>query len=117
MPRGDGTGPNGMGSMTGRGAGYCAGANAPGFASGVGRGAGMGRGRGAGRGFRNMFYATGLPGWQRGGNAAPYGAAAAFPNREPEPEIQALANQAQALKAKLDAIEKRLAALGAEADT
>ncbi|NLG67487.1 MAG: DUF5320 domain-containing protein, partial [Actinobacteria bacterium] len=25
MPRGDGTGPEGMGPMTGRGAGYCAG--------------------------------------------------------------------------------------------
>jgi hypothetical protein len=31
MPRGDGTGPAGMGPMTGWGAGYCAGNNAPGF--------------------------------------------------------------------------------------
>ena len=31
MPRGDGTGPAGMGPMTGRAAGYCAGYNVPGF--------------------------------------------------------------------------------------
>lgn len=50
MPRGDGTGPAGMGSMTGRGLGYCAGFNAPGFTnSGFARG--MGRGFGRGRGF------------------------------------------------------------------
>ncbi len=49
MPRGDGTGPAGQGSMTGRGMGYCAGFNAPGFMnSGFGRGLGMGRGRGFG---------------------------------------------------------------------
>jgi len=50
MPQGDRTGPNGQGSMTGRGIGYCAGFNAPGFVnSGFGRG--MGRGFGRGRGF------------------------------------------------------------------
>ena len=47
MPRGDGTGPNGMGPMTGRGKGFCAGFNVPGFMnSGFGRGFGMGRGFG-----------------------------------------------------------------------
>ena len=69
MPRGDGTGPRGMGPMSGRGAGYCAGYDMPGFGNQVpGRGFGMGVGRGAGfsgggRGWRNCFYATGLPGW------------------------------------------------------
>lgn len=53
MPRGDGTGPMGMGPMTGRGMGYCAGYRAPGFASGgFGRGMGRGGGRGFGFGFR-----------------------------------------------------------------
>ena len=33
MPFGDGTGPQGMGPMTGRGAGYCSGSNQPGFAN------------------------------------------------------------------------------------
>jgi hypothetical protein len=31
MPRGDGTGPGGLGPMTGRAAGYCAGYSVPGF--------------------------------------------------------------------------------------
>ena len=44
MPRGDGTGPQGMGPMTGRAAGYCAGYNAPGYANPI-----AGRGFGAGR--------------------------------------------------------------------
>jgi hypothetical protein len=60
MPRGDGTGPAGMGPMTGRAAGYCAGYPVPGYMNPVGgRGFG-GRGRGGGRGRRNWYYATGL---------------------------------------------------------
>ncbi|MDI3534182.1 MAG: hypothetical protein PWQ82_547 [Thermosediminibacterales bacterium] len=31
MPRGDGTGPRGLGPMTGRGMGYCAGFPVPGY--------------------------------------------------------------------------------------
>ncbi len=62
MPFGDGTGPRGMGPMTGRGAGFCAGFARPGFAvppfgrgwfgfnRGFGLGAGLRRGRGIGRG-------------------------------------------------------------------
>ncbi|MBP8912835.1 MAG: DUF5320 domain-containing protein, partial [Phycisphaerae bacterium] len=48
MPGGDGTGPVGMGPMTGRGVGYCAGYPTPGYMiGGVGRGFwGRGRGRG-----------------------------------------------------------------------
>ena len=49
MPRGDGTGPNGQGAMTGRGIGFCAGSNSPGFMNGgFGRGRGFGRRRGFG---------------------------------------------------------------------
>ena len=43
MPRGDGTGPAGQGSMSGRGMGFCAGFGSPGFVNG-GFGRGMGRG-------------------------------------------------------------------------
>jgi hypothetical protein len=43
MPRGDGTGPWGQGSMTGRGLGYCSGYERPGFMT---PGPGMGFGRG-----------------------------------------------------------------------
>lgn len=49
MPGGDGTGPVGMGPMTGRGMGYCAGFMRPGFAN---TGSGMRRGRGFRRTFR-----------------------------------------------------------------
>jgi hypothetical protein len=41
MPAGNGTGPMGMGPMTGRAAGYCAGYPLPGFANPM-----LGRGRG-----------------------------------------------------------------------
>ncbi|ADL11972.1 DUF5320 domain-containing protein [Acetohalobium arabaticum] len=33
MPRGDGTGPRGEGSQTGRNAGYCSGFDQPGYAN------------------------------------------------------------------------------------
>jgi hypothetical protein len=112
MPRGDRTGPRGMGAMTGRAAGYCAGFGVPGNANLVqGRGLGMGFGRGigfrgrrfGGYGLRHWFYATGLPGWMRsGGYAVPY--------QKPDPELekQALKNQAEALQSELDLIKKRL---------
>ena len=51
MPGGDRTGPRGMGAMTGRAAGYCAGFGVPGYANPViGRGFGMGFGRELARG-------------------------------------------------------------------
>jgi hypothetical protein len=120
VPRGDGTGPMGMGARTGRAAGYCDGSETPGYVHPVpGRGFGMGfgRGRGAGgrgpggggRGWRNMFFATGLPGWMRfGGHAAPYGYPASYRKPTPEMEKQALKNQAEVLQSELDFIKKRL---------
>ena len=78
MPGGDRTGPAGMGPMTGRAAGYCAGYPVPGYMSpisgagwggfGYGRGGGRGRGWGRGRGF-----GWGGRGWGQG--AYPYGGA------------------------------------------
>jgi hypothetical protein len=121
MPGGDRTGPMGMGGMTGRAGGYCAGYGAPGYANPVsGRGFGLGffGGRnawgrgfgGGGRGRRNMYYATGLPGWMRvGGYAAPYQYQTPYQKPDPEMEKQALKNQAQILQSELDSIEKRLA--------
>lgn len=67
MPGGDRTGPLGQGPLTGRGAGFCRGADVPGFAN-AGYGRGFGFGRGGGRGWRHQYYATGLPGWARGGH-------------------------------------------------
>lgn len=53
MPRRDGTGPMGGGSMTGRGLGLCTGANAVKYGAGLGMGLGRGFAcrRGFGRGF------------------------------------------------------------------
>ncbi len=61
MPRGDGTGPNGAGPMTGWGVGSCSGNAGRGFQGrgrgmgpcGGGFGFGRGRGQGRGLGFRN----------------------------------------------------------------
>ena len=50
MPSGDKTGPRGLGSMTGRGLGYCASYSAPGYTKGSGMGFGRGRRVGFGRG-------------------------------------------------------------------
>ena len=78
MPRGNRTGPRGDGPMTGRGAGYCAGNDRPGFATSTfGRGFGQGMGRNYGQG-RGMGYGQGR-GYGRGMG---YGGAGF---REPEP--------------------------------
>jgi hypothetical protein len=108
MPRGDGTGPMGMGPMSGRAAGYCAGFAVPGFMNpGVGfgrRGGGRGFG-GGGRGWRHRFYATGLPGWMRAG--WPAVAPVAAPSKEDQ--ARALKQQAEFLEESLAEIKQRLA--------
>jgi hypothetical protein len=105
MPGGDGTGPMGMGPMTGRAAGYCAGYPTPGYTSGFGGrgfwGWGRGRGGGGGRGRRNWFYATGLPFWARAAGAF-FGA----PSAEQERDI--LRQQSQQLQESLNAINRRI---------
>ena len=86
MPRGDRTGPNRQGSMTGRGMGFCAGFNAPGFTN-----SGFGRERGFG--------------WR----------ARAMPMQQAQPEVitekqekQFLKQDLEALKQEMQEIEKRL---------
>lgn len=113
--------------MTGRGAGYCAGYELPGYGNPVpGRGFGMGRGwargagwrgRGGGRGWRHWFYATGLPGWARFGytpawEAPPleYGPYYAAPPTQ-EQEGESLKAQAKFLQEQLQAISQRLSEL------
>ena len=115
MPRGDRTGPDGMGPMTGRAAGQCAGFAMPGYANPAsGRGLGFGRGRGAwsrgfgGRGRRNRFFATGQPGWQRFGGAAPN----YYPDAECEK--QSLKARAEAVQGEMEAIRRRLEELEKE---
>jgi len=69
---------------------------------GSGRGCGLGRGRGN----RNMFKATGVPGWMRAGFSAGLGSSGRAAER------QALASQAEALQRQLDGVRKRLEQLG-----
>lgn len=90
MPRGDGTGPMGVGPMTGRGAGYCAGFEAPGFGCNRGYGNGMGFGRGR----RNFGYPA-----QQMQRSAPLPV---------DVSNELLQRQAEALQNQLDAIKKRL---------
>ena len=99
MPRGDGTGPMGMGSMTGRGAGSCANHTVPGYANRAGDFSGYGCGRGFGR----KFCATGTPGYNRLGRLGM--------NRTYAPaadEKELLSRQAKFLENQLAEIKKRL---------
>lgn len=64
MPRGDRTGPMGMGAISGRGAGFCANYDVPGYANPMVCHGGMGRAWG-GRGGRNTYYGAGGRGWMR----------------------------------------------------
>jgi len=119
MPRGDGTGPWGQGAMTGRGLGYCAGYDAPGYAApgpglgmarGWGGGGGRGWGRGAGGGGRGMRWNAPQAGWQPGWQAAPV----APPMAAPAVDQQAVLQQQQEyLKAQLARIEQQLSSLSA----
>lgn len=118
MPARDGTGPMGMGPRTGRGAGYCAGYDAPGWANpGPGRGLALGRGRGGGgrgRRYRYWFYATGVPGWARSGYGPAWGTVPNTPIPSREEEAARLRQQAEWLKQQLDAICQRIEELGQE---
>lgn len=113
MPRGNSTGPMGMGPMTGMTAGFCAGYNMPGYRNNApGRGCGMGFGYGGsfgagGRGRRNRFYATDVPGRARAGGWA-------APLADPETEKQTLKSQAEHLQSEMDEIKKRLDELNAK---
>ena len=123
MPFGDGTGPAGMGPMTGRAAGYCAGYQMPGYMNpvggrgywGWGRGRGGGRGRGFGRGFGWARAGYGWPAW--GGPAgyqyAPYSAPSA-PTMTAEQELADLKQQAEYFQDALDEIKERMEQLEAE---
>jgi len=136
MPGGDGTGPAGLGPMTGRAAGYCAGYPVPGYMNpipsrgfwGWGRGRGRGGGRGGGRGWRNWFYATGLTGWQRAGMGWPaygaYGLPPAYstpygaplgPTQTAQQELDALKGQAEYFQDALEGIRKRIEELESQA--
>jgi hypothetical protein len=105
MARGDKTGPDGQGPMTGRGLGYCAGYSTPGYMHNIpGRGMrrGLGFGRGLGLGFRGGrgpgYYPYSL-------RPSPY----SVPTKEEE--LYILKAQAENLKKDLQEIQKCISEL------
>ena len=114
MPRGDRTGPEGRGPLTGRRAGYCAGYDVPGNMNermppngmgwGRGRGGGQGWGWGPGRDRRR----GGRRGWAR---PLPYVVDVIAPApapASPQDEVTYLEGCADQLEAELKAIKERL---------
>ena len=107
MPGGDRRGPEGFGPMSGRGYGYCAGYDAPGYtAPAPGRGMGRGMGRG-GRG-RAWEYGGGYgPGygrgmaWRRGQGYGRYDG----PQPDRRQELEALKRQAEYFERGLEQVE------------
>jgi hypothetical protein len=106
MPGGDRTGPRGGGPKTGRGLGYCAGDDQPGYAaSQPAQGLGLGfrwggRGSGRGRGWWNRSNAGFWSGRGRGGFVAPA--------VSQDQDIDSLKAQAQELQNALRGIQDRL---------
>jgi len=130
MPGGDGTGPGGMGPMTGRATGFCAGYSMPGYANPVGgRGMGMGMGRGRGGGFgRGRGFGWGRAGYglpaygsavnpyAYGGAVNPYayGGVPFAPTVAPQQELDGLKSQAEYFEDALDGIKKRIEELDSQ---
>ncbi|MCD6434152.1 MAG: DUF5320 domain-containing protein [Candidatus Diapherotrites archaeon] len=121
MPAGDGTGPLGLGPMTGRAMGYCAGYSVPGYMNpGFGfYGRRFGRGLGFGRGFAWRRY------WFARRFAVPvariWQPIASYPIEQPtrdvqetdelkilEEEAKAIEQEQKALQQELEAIRKRI---------
>jgi hypothetical protein len=102
--------------MTGRGAGYCAGYQVPGYMNPTpGYGFGMGFGRGRGRGFRRGGF------WGRQNRpivpfaAGPYPYNTTYAQPSLQEERAFLENQMNALQDQLDSIQQRLNEITAQA--
>lgn len=106
MPMGNGTGPDGMGPRTGRGAGFCNGYGMPGACNrgggfGFRRGGARGAGRGFGGGMGGRFGFYGNPYWNQ--NAA-------------APQQFSSEDQQEMLKNEADFLEKRLSEIRQQLD-
>lgn len=100
MPARDGTGPLGLGSMTGRGMGYCAGYNIPGYANPMpGRGY---WGHGFGRGYRYGRYLAPYPYYETS-YRPPYSST--------QDEKAILTEQAKEIENELKAVKERISEL------
>ena len=108
MPRGDRTGPEGFGPMTGRRMGYCSGYDSPGYTKGAPRGvAGFGFGRHLGRG---MGFNRGFR-FNRGYRYPEYYSA---PTYSAQDETKFLENEIKALNEQMKAMQTRLSELKKE---
>ncbi len=109
MPRGDRTGRSGMGPMAGRGMGFCAGYDVPGYANtGFGRGFGYGMGRGMdlSRGFgRGTAFRSG---------AGPYQADPAASQKAKEISVK---RDIGILERELSSLKEQLASLSKEQES
>ena len=93
--------------MSGRGAGFCGAGEARGnrrLAGGPAAEAGMGpgRGTGGGRGWRNLYYATGEPGWMRGNREAAPVQAQKGGSTTLQDRIEELQSEVESLRKRLD---------------
>ena len=110
MPKGDRTGPQGMGPKTGRAMGYCTGHPNPGYMNHHHAAPLMGR-RGCcghGHGWRNEYCESDRP------YAARQQQNFDIPPASPEEEIAMLQNEAKNLQNTIKNIEKRIADLSKE---
>lgn len=112
MPRGDGMGPMGMGPMTGRGGGYCAGFGRPGFMNSPGWGMPYGRFAG-GRGMGRRFFGAGYGGPMGWGFCPPYYAVGLGADEEKA----VLARQMEAVEGRLADLRRRLSELESEKES
>jgi len=104
MPGFDGTGPMGMGPMTGGGRGYCA------VPMRDWRGPYGGRGFGRGRGWRRGWFGYGPA------RGYPYGATSYYgdpnaPEFTPQQEAEMLRKEAKAMQGEIDSINQRISEL------
>jgi hypothetical protein len=112
MPGFDGTGPQGLGPMTGGGRGYCV------VPLSGNRSMYLGRrfsGRGGARGRRNWYYATGFTGWQRASLGYPAFGKGFYPvdalPLSVKEEMDTLKEQAKFLEERLQDIKQRISTL------
>lgn len=105
MPKEDRNGPTGMGPMTGRRMGICAGYPDPGFMSNNPR-YGIGRGMGFRRGFNRVMGFDRGRGWRRGGYSGYWGGPSqSFIQQD---EVAYLEEQSKVIKEELSQIKTRM---------
>ncbi|HPQ41649.1 MAG TPA: DUF5320 domain-containing protein [bacterium] len=113
MPAGDRTGPDGMGPMTGRGAGYCAGYTVPGYANPAG-GRGYGRGFGRRLGFHGGFGGGFRRGFGGGFRRGYSGVSPMYPPAYMPVNPEAIPDRSEILKAELEGLQDAVKRVQAE---